>query len=75
MTGGSGRFITIEGPDGSGKTTQVEALARRLRAEGPDEVFREGRAGEIQNPARTADDARGVGARVGEAAGGLESGR
>ena len=34
MTGGSGRFITIEGPDGSGKTTQVEALAQRLRAEG-----------------------------------------
>ena len=34
MTGGSGRFITIEGPDGSGKTTQVEALAQRLRAAG-----------------------------------------
>ena len=34
MTGGNGRFITIEGPDGSGKTTQVEALAQRLRAAG-----------------------------------------
>ena len=34
VTGGSGRFITIEGPDGSGKTTQVEALAQRLRAAG-----------------------------------------
>jgi dTMP kinase len=34
VTGGSGRFITIEGPDGSGKTTQVERLADRLRAAG-----------------------------------------
>jgi dTMP kinase len=34
VMGGSGRFITIEGPDGSGKTTQVEQLADRLRAGG-----------------------------------------
>jgi len=34
VTGGSGRFITIEGPDGSGKTTQVEALAQGLRTAG-----------------------------------------
>jgi dTMP kinase len=34
VTGGSGRFITIEGPDGSGKTTQVERLADRLRSMG-----------------------------------------
>jgi len=30
----SGRFITIEGIDGAGKSTHVEALAQRLRASG-----------------------------------------
>jgi dTMP kinase len=30
----TGAFLVIEGPDGSGKTTQVELLAARLRARG-----------------------------------------
>lgn len=33
---GGGWFITIEGPDGAGKTTQAEALADHLRARGLD---------------------------------------
>jgi dTMP kinase len=42
VTGKRGRFLTIEGPDGSGKTTQVERLVERLRAAGrPVVVTRE----------------------------------
>ena len=34
-----GWFITIEGPDGAGKTTQVEGLAAHLRAAGHEVVL------------------------------------
>jgi len=30
----TGRFVVLEGPEGSGKTTQIETLAARLKAEG-----------------------------------------
>lgn len=34
-----GKFITFEGGDGAGKTTQIDRLAERLKAEGHDVVI------------------------------------
>ena len=42
MNSSSGRYIVVEGPEGVGKTTQVEMLAHRLEAAGyPVRMFRE----------------------------------
>lgn len=38
MTGVTGRFIVVEGPDGAGKTSLVRALADRMRVSGHDPV-------------------------------------
>lgn len=35
----AGRFITFEGPEGGGKTTQAKRLLARLRAEGRDVLY------------------------------------
>lgn len=35
----SGRFITFEGPEGGGKTTQAKRLLARLRAEGREVLY------------------------------------
>jgi dTMP kinase len=37
--GHAGRFLTLEGPDGSGKTTQAALLVERLKAHGRDTLL------------------------------------
>lgn len=39
IAAGSGRFITLEGPDGAGKSSQAERLGQRLRDEGADPLL------------------------------------
>lgn len=34
-----GKFVTIEGPDGAGKTSVVQALVEKLKAEGIDHIL------------------------------------
>ncbi len=42
MTNYSGRYIVLEGPEGAGKTTQIETLAHKLEQAGyPVRLFRE----------------------------------
>lgn len=39
IAAGIGRFITLEGPDGAGKSSQAERLGQRLRDEGADPLL------------------------------------
>ena len=66
--GGSGRFITLEGPDGAGKSIHAERLAASLRARGLTVTL-------VREPGGTALGEAGRGGGGGGGAGGARAPR